>query len=383
MDFKVLCLLEDSQPYIQAYMEYLKANSKDNIEYMTLPIAPATLEKTPLPTVLNALKKKFGNPEKDIDFILSFKDYYRHIKPGTLPQTPIIEMGNYAGGPNYFSRPFMNPKKVCAWEDSVLKIEPEWYNQVHPIDRKMIFRMRDSYRYAYLRKLVDEYKSKNGKNPGQDAVIYIPDWTAHLDSVLNSVYFCLDFCNQQECALYIALSKHLLDENDDFYTKNFGVKRETLNAALKILKTELNKHAEHNQESPVTIIPTEEAMSVLTTLNPKAILVDPSSTTWLESLYLIKYKGLDCNKIRLVITIEKKYPQIESKMYDKYLGDTEKFCKENLFRRDTHSLLGNISTTTDRFYHFIGYQDTPLELLDFKKLGAMFPKKPEKPEAKK
>lgn len=375
MDFKILCLLDDSSTFVQSYMEYLKENSDDKIEYMNLPIAPAMLESKPLTTLVSVLKKKFGDPEKDIDFIFSFNKHYRFLKSNTLPDVPIVELGNSIAGPNYNSRPFMNPKTPCAWEDKVLKIEPKWYNDVLPIERKMIHRVQDSYRYVYLRQVVDTHKASNAGKPDPECMIYVPDWTTHLDNVLNNVYRCLDFCSQQDCGFHLALSSHLLNENDSFYGDNFGIKRDTLNATMKILRTEIQRFSEANPGVISSIGATDEFHHVLARISPRAIFIDPSSTTWLEALYLIKYKGLDCNKIRLIYSTEKKYPQIESKLFDKHLPEIEKYFKEGLFRRDVHSIFGNISTTTDRFYNFIGYHDRALEVLDLKSIKDLFPKK--------
>ncbi len=373
MDIKILCLLEDSPAFVQSFMEYQKAKSKDNIEYMNLPIQPSMLETKPLSALANALKKKIGNPEKEFDFIFSFNKHYRFLKAGGLVDIPIIEFGNSIAGPNYNSRPFMNPKTQCAWEDKVLKIEPKWYNEVLPIERKMIHRTQDSYRYAYLRQVVQTHKKNGGNEP--ECMIYVPDWTTHVDNVLNNVYRCLEFCSQQDCGFHLALSSHLLNEGDHFYEEHFGIKKEALNSTVKILKKEMQTFSNANPGVMSTIGTTDEFHHVLAKINPKAIFIDPSSTTWLEALYIIKYKGLDCNKIRLIYSTEKKYPQIESKLFDKNLPEIEKYFKEGLFRKDVHSIFGNISTTTDRFYNFIGYHDRDLEILDFEYLKSLFPKK--------
>ena len=369
---KILCLFEDSAAFVQSYMEYLKQSSGGKIEYGSLPIPPEMLASKPLPVLVSVMQKKFGDPDKEIDFIFSFNKHYRYLKEGTLPKIPIIEMGNSIAGPNYNSRPFMNPKTPCAWEDKVVKIEPKWYNSVIPIENKMVYRMDDSYRYAYLRQVVDTYKAKPPKNE-PESVIYIPDWTTHLDNVVNNVYRCLDFCSDHDCGFHLALSRHLLNEEDDYYGQNFGIKREAINQTMKILRKEIQTFLQSNPGVRATIGPTDEFHQVLVGINPKAIFIDSSSTTWLEALYLIKYKGLDCNKIRLVFSVEKKYPQIESKFFDKNLPDIEKYFKEGMFRRDVHSIFGNISTTTDKFYAFIGYHERALAVPDFDAIKAMFP----------
>lgn len=368
---KILCLLEDSASFVQSYMEYLKTVDK-SIEYTTLAVAPEILATKPLSALANAMQKKFGDPNEAIDFIFSFNKHYRFLKPGTLPKIPIIEFGNSIGGPNYISRPFLNPKTPCAWEDKVVKVEPKWYNSVIPYENKMIYRMVDSYRYVYLRQVVDTFKNSRHAEE-MPCGIYIPDWTTHLDSVLNNMYRCLEFCSQQDCGFHLALSPQILNENNDFFVKSFGIKRDSLNSTLKILRTELQKFMQQNPNVRATIGPVDEFHQVLVGIIPKVIFLDPSSTTWLEALYLIKYKGLDCNKIRLIYSVEKKYPQIVNKLYDKNLAEIEKFFKESLFRRDTHSIFGNVFTTTDRFYNFIGYHERPIEVPNFDAIKAMFP----------
>ncbi|RAX58833.1 hypothetical protein CCZ01_01160 [Helicobacter monodelphidis] len=378
MATKVLCLLEDSQLFIQSYMGYLKQQSKGTLEYMTLPIAPEMLATKPLTTLVSVLKKKFGDPEQDIDYIFSFNSHYRYIKPGTMPDIPIVEFGNSISGPDYRSRPFMNQKKPCAWEDKVLKVEPAWFNQIIPLaNMKMIYQMQDSYRYAYLRQVVDEYKANRGGNIQKDPeyVVYLPDWTTHIDSILNNVYRCLDFCSQQDCHFHLALTKHLLNETDDFFTAQFGIKKDSLNSSIKILKTELSRFQESDPNLRCTLGALEDFHTTFVGMNPKVVFIDPSHSAWLEALYMMKYKGLDCHKVRLVFSIEKKFAQIESKMFDKNLPDIEKFFKDGLFRKDVHSVLGNISTTTDKFYSFINYHDRPLEVLDLSEIASKFPAK--------
>ncbi len=357
MATKLLCLSSaNTSLFAKAFLQYI--TKSNDIEYDYAEIEPHILGKIPFSKLITHFCSQTP------DYVMSFDGHYRYIKND--PQIPFIEMGNSIAGPIRLNRPFI--KNPVDWENKVVKVEPAWYNRVIPIEDKTIYGMLDSYRYVYLRYLVAESKKEMVKKELPFA-FYIPDWNTHTDDILNNVYRYLDFCREDRCGLHVALSKTILDPADLSLEEKYKVKRKSIDTTLKIMHDEIDKfNKEYEEEGLVgKIVENTNYERDLLRYNIRLLSIEPSSTTWLETLYMLKVKGVECNKIRLVISNGRKFPGTEA--YDQYLSDVEKYFKDTLLRRDKTQMLGYIYTTTDRFYHFIDYQENFGLHIDFDRVA--------------
>ena len=364
MAIKLLCLsTAKTTPFAKAFVEYLSRTKQ--VEYDFAEVEPQVLANPKFP--FSKLLAHFCSSKPD--FIMSFNGHYRYMK--TRPRIPFIEMGDSVSGPARRNRHFI--KNPVEWEKKVIKVEPEWYNKILPLEDPSIYHMVDSYRYVYLRSLVAKYK-KNPAPVEPPIAFYLPDWNTHTDDILQSVYRYLDFCRDVKCGLYIGLSKAVLDPNDLTLEQKYKAKRSSIDTTLKILRDELDKfNREYKEDKLVARIENNEKWYIeLLKHDIKLLSIEPSSTTWVEALYLLKVKEVACNKIRLVFANGQRFPGTDD--FDNELREVEKYFKENLMRKDRHSTLGQIFTTTDKFYHFLGFQESFALSMDFKKIVAMLVK---------
>ncbi|RDU73144.1 hypothetical protein CQA66_02665 [Helicobacter aurati] len=371
MTIKLLCLsAAATSPFAKAFLEYMSKNGQ--IEYDFAEIEPHILANPKFP--LSKLLSHFCSTTPD--FIMSFDGHYRYMK--TEPSIPFIEMSNSIAGPTRHNRPFV--KTPVEWEKKVVKVEPQWYSKILPLEEQTIYQMVDSYRYVYLRTLVSTYKTNPPKTEPSVA-FYLPDWNTHTDDILQSAYRYLDFCRDVQCGLYIGLSKAVLDSKDTSLESKYKIKRKSIDITLKILHDEINKFNKEYQEDGL-VARIENNLNwhlALLQHDIKLLSIEPSSTTWLEALYLLKTKEvvcnkkeMACNKIRLVLANGQRFPGTDD--FDNELREVEKYFKENLMRKDRHSTLGQIFTTTDRFYHFLGFQENFALSMDFDKIASLYPK---------
>ncbi|STQ86222.1 hypothetical protein LS73_000230 [Helicobacter muridarum] len=364
---KLLCLsAADTSPFAKIFLEYLSKTGK--IEYDFAEIEPHILANPKFP--LSKLLSHFCSSTPD--FIMSFNGHYRHLK--TEPNIPFIEMGDSVAGPSRHNRPFI--KNPVEWEKRVVKVEPQWYSKIFPLEEHTIYQMIDSYRYVYLRHIVASYK-KNPVKTELPIAFYLPDWNTHTDDILQSIYRYLDFCRDVNCGLYVGLSKAVLDPNDNSLEQKYKAKRKSIDTTLKIIQDEISKfNKEYQKENIVARIEENTNWRLeLMKHDIKLLSIEPSSTTWIESLYLLKAKEAQCNKIRLVLANGQRFPGTDD--FDNELREIEKYFKENLMRKDRHSTLGQIFTTTDRFYHFLGFQENFALSMDFSKIAKLLTKAPE------
>ncbi|RDU66545.1 hypothetical protein CQA53_03670 [Helicobacter didelphidarum] len=357
MAIKLLCLSSaETSLFAKSFLQYLSKASQ--VEYDYAEIEPFVLSKIPFAK----MKEHFCSQTPD--FIMSFDGHYRYLQKE--PDVPFIEMSNSVAGPIKHNRAFI--KNPVEWENKVVKVEPEWYNKIIPIEDKTIYQITDSYRYVYLRSLVAEYL-KNPVKKELPFAFYIPDWNTHTDDILQNIYRYLDFCRQDQCGLHVVLSKAVLDSGDLSLEEKYKAKRKSIDATLKTIKDEIKKFNKEYEEEGLKGIITDNTNyeKDLLKYNIRLLSIEPSSTTWLESLYLLKAKGVACNKIRLVFANGQRFPGTDD--FDKALPEVEKYFKEELMRRDKHSTLGQIFTTTDRFFHFLGFQENFALHIDFDKIA--------------
>ena len=357
MAVKLLCLSSaNTSPFAKAFLQYIAKH--DSIEYDYAEIEPYVLAKIPFTKLLTHFCSQTP------DYVMSFDGHYRYIKND--PKIPFIEMSNSVAGPIRTNRPFI--KTPVEWENKVVKVEPAWYNKVLPIEDKTIYSMLDSYRYVYLRYLVAESK-KNPARKEPPFAFYIPDWNTHADDILNNIYRYLDFCREDRCGLHVALSKAVLDPTDMSLEEKYKMKRKSIDTTLKIIHDEIDKfNKEYEEEGLIgRVVENTNYEKDLLKYDIRLLSIEPSSTTWLEALYMLKVKGVQCNKIRLVFASGRRFPGTDD--FDKMLPDVEKYFKENLMRRDKTQMLGYIYTTTDRFYHFLDFQENFALHMDFNKIA--------------
>lgn len=343
---RLLCLSsEKTSPYAKSFLEFV--SKAKGIDYEYVEIEPYVLEKIPFDKVI----KHFCEDNKP-DFVMSFDRHYRYFKKA--PDIPFIEMSDSICGPSRHNRPFV--KTPVDWESEVVKVEPNWYDKILPLEDKSIYRMNNSYRYVYLRKIVEEYKANPVANEIPCA-FYIPDWNTHTDDILNNIYRYLDFCANDKCNLHVALTNEVLDSNNKTFEEKYKVKRKSIDTTLKIIQEEINKFNKEYKEEGLSgkIVSNDTYKQDLLKYNIRLLSIEPTSTSWLESLYLLKVKGVACNKIRLVFAKGQRFPGTDD--FDKEISDVEKYFKDELMRKDRHSTLGQIFTTTDRLYHFIDFQE--------------------------
>ncbi len=357
MAIKLLCLSSaNTSSFAKIFLQYIEKNGR--VEYDYAEIEPYVLAKIPFSKLITHFCSQTP------DYIMSFDGHYRYIKND--PQIPFIEMSNSVAGPIRANRPFI--KNPVDWENKVVKVEPSWYNKILPLEDKTIYNMLDSYRYVYLRYLVAESKKEMNKKEMPFA-FYIPDWNTHTDDILNNVYRYLDFCREDRCSLHVALPKSTIDPADLTLEEKYKVKRKSIDTTLKIMNDEITKfNKEYEEEGLVgRITDNIHYEKHLLRYNIRLLSIEPSSTTWIETLYMLKVKGIECNKIRLVISNGRRFPGTD--VFDQSLSDVEKYFKDNLMRRDKTQMLGYIYTTTDRFYHFIDYQENFALQIDFDKIA--------------
>lgn len=355
MPTKLLCLSSaNTSPFAKVFLQYISKQ----IEYDYAEIEPHVLGKIPFAKLL----KHFCSQTPD--FVMSFDGHYRYIQKD--PGIPFIEMGNSIAGPIKSNRFFI--KNPVEWENKVVKVEPEWYSKILPIEDKTIYQMIDSYRYVYLRSVVAQY-NKNPIKKEPPFAFYLPDWNTHTDDILNNVYRYLDFCREDKCGLHVALPKTILDSTDLTLEQKYKAKRKSIDTTLKIIHDEIEKFNKEYEEEGLlgrVVANTNYELDLLK-YNIRLLSIEPSNTTWLESLYLLKVKGVACNKIRLSFANGQRFPGTDD--FDKALPEVEKYFKEELMRKDRHSTLGQIFTTTDRFYHFLGFQENFTLNIDFDKIA--------------
>lgn len=357
MATKLLCLSSaNTSLFAKTFLQYLSQH--ESVEYDYAEIEPFVLGKIPFKKMLEHFCSQ--TPE----FIMSFDGHYRYLPKD--PGIPFIEMSNSVAGPIKHNRIFI--KNPVEWENSVVKVEPEWYNKVVPIEDKTIYRMTDSYRYVYLRSIVADYL-KNPAKVEAPFAFYLPDWNTHTDDILNNIYRYLDFCREDKCGLHVALSKAVLDTSDLSLEQKYKIKRDSINKTLNIINKEIDKfNKEYEEEGLVGIVRDNVNYEKdLLKYNIRLLSIEPSNTTWLESLYLLKTKGVACNKIRLIFANGQRFPGTDD--FDKNLPEVEKYFKDELMRKDRMQTLGQIFTTTDRFFHFLGFQENFALHMDFDKIA--------------
>lgn len=359
MATKILCLSSaNTSPFAKTFLAYISKVS--GIDYEYAEIEPYVLAKIPFSKLINHFCSE--TPE----FVMSFDGHYRYI--ANDPGIPFIEMGNSVAGPIRLNRPFV--KNPVKWENKVIKVEPQWYGKILPLGDPTIYYMMDSYRYVYLRSIVAEYMKSPVKKE-LPCAFYLPDWNTHTDDILNNIYRYMDFCRDDRCSLHIAVSKSVLDPADLSLEEKYKIKRKSIDTTLKIIQDEINKfNKEYEEEGMVAkITDNQRYEQSLLSYNVRLLSIEPSNTTWLESLYLLKVKGVNCNKIRLVLANGHRFPGTDN--FDTSLPEVEKYFKEELMRKDRHSALGQICTTTDKFFHFIGFQENFTLNMDFNKIGEL------------